>query len=102
MKKTKVYEYLNKLKGTNETAEHIKNWAYDNRAICCCLEDFLELDCKYPKTLKTKAKQICKEVKGDCRKCLDTFFVCNVEEDRPPEPKIIKQIKGQVDLFKEE
>lgn len=97
----KVYEYINKLKGTNSTPDDMKAWAYNNRILICCLEDLLELNVKYPKTLKVKAKRLCKEVKGDCRICLDTFFDCDIEEDQPVKQKTVKQIKGQINLFKE-
>ena len=39
----KVYEKLNKLKGTKATMEQIYNWAYNNRILPCEIGEELEL-----------------------------------------------------------
>ena len=75
----KVYELLNKLKGTNSNLEQIKQWSYMNRIPPCNLEDGLELDCEFPESLNRLIDEVCAKSKHCQAECLETFFEMEVD-----------------------
>lgn len=77
----KVYELMNQLKGTDATVDQIKSWSYMNRVSPCILDEGLDLDegVEYPEVLRKTQEKICNECGHDCYKCLDTFFIAEVE-----------------------
>lgn len=76
----KAYEVINKLKGTTVTLDEIKKWSYMNRVYPCALDGGLELNCEYPNALYRLVDRVCcKDVEGDCDKCLDIYFDSEVE-----------------------
>jgi hypothetical protein len=69
----KIFEQINKLKGTNATKEQIASWSYMNRYCPIMFEEGLDLDCEYPKELYEVAQGYCKI--NDCgHECLDLFL----------------------------
>ena len=71
----KVWEYLNKLKGTCATLEQIKSWSYMNKVAPCDFrepENGLELENGLDESFDGFIDQWCKKV--DCEQCYREFF----------------------------
>ena len=72
-----VWEYINKLKGTNATLDQIKSWSYMNRESPCHFPNplnALELKDGIPPKFDYFIKKWCNSIKGDCDKCFAEFF----------------------------
>lgn len=74
-KKVKVWEKINQLKGTDESYNGIRDWAYMNRICPIIMEDGLELDeGEYPKQLEDIAKKCCEDFSKCSIECLDCYL----------------------------
>lgn len=77
----KVWEWCNKVKGTDATKEQIAKWSYMNRICPIEFEQGLELkEGKFPAQTAEIAQAICAASKCDAE-CLDKFLESEVPND---------------------
>ena len=78
----KVWEYMNKLKGTNATLEQIKTWSYMNKEAPCDFREpmnGLEIDGGIPESFERFIGQWCALI-NDCDRCYKEFFELEIPE----------------------